>query len=141
MSALHTLMLAGHETTAAMMAWVINRLATNPDVMERARAEVFSVLGDQQLDASHVGKLKFVEAVINETMRLDPVIPNFGRTLTRPMTIAGRELPAGVTIAPCIYLVHRRPELWPNPEKFDPARFLAARPSPYVFSPFGGGSR
>jgi cytochrome P450 family 110 len=138
---MYTLMLAGHETTAATMAWVINRLLTNPDVMERARAEVFSVLGGQQLDASHVGKLKFVEAVINETMRMDPVVPNIGRGLTKPLTIAGRELPKGVTIAPCIYLVHRRPELWPNPDQFNPDRFLETRQSPYTFLPFGGGAR
>jgi cytochrome P450 len=138
---MYTLMLAGHETTAATMAWIVNRLVTNPDVMERARAEVLLVLGDQQIDASHVGKLKYLEAVINETMRLDPVVPNIGRGLKRAMTIAGRELPAGVTIAPCIYLVHRRPELWPNPEQFDPDRFLESRQTPYTFFPFGGGSR
>ena len=57
------------------------------------------------------------------------------------MTIAGRELPAGVTIAPCIYLVHRRPELWPNPDQFNPDRFLETRQSPYTFLPFGGGPR
>jgi cytochrome P450 family 110 len=138
---MYTLMLAGHETTAATMAWVVNRLITHPDVMERARAEVLLVLGDQQLDSSHVGKLKYVEAVINETMRLDPVVPNIGRALTRPLTIAGRELPAGVTIAPCIYLVHRRPELWPNYDQFNPDRFLETRQSPYTFFPFGGGAR
>jgi cytochrome P450 family 110 len=138
---MYTLMLAGHETTAATMAWVINRLLTHPNVMERASAETVSVLDGATLDASHVGKLKYVEAVINETMRLDPVIPNFGRTLTRPLKIAGRDLPAGVTIAPCIYLVHRRPELWPLPEQFNPDRFLETRQSRYTFFPFGGGSR
>jgi cytochrome P450 family 110 len=138
---MYTLMLAGHETTAATMAWVVNRLVTNLDVMERARAEVFSVLDGAQLDASHVGKLKYVEAVINETMRLDPVVPNVGRGLTRPMTIAGRQLPAGVIIAPSIYLVHRRPELWPNFDQFNPDRFLETRQSPYTFFPFGGGAR
>ena len=138
---MYTLMLAGHETTAATMAWIINRLVTRPDVMDRARTEVVSVLGDQQLDASHVGKLKYLEAVINETMRLDPVVPNIGRGLKKPMTIAGRQLPAGVTIAPCIYLAHRRPELWPNPTQFNPDRFLESRQSPYTFFPFGGGPR
>jgi cytochrome P450 len=138
---MYTLMLAGHETTAATMAWVINRLITYPEVMDRARAEVFSVLSGEHLSATHVGKLKYVEAVINETMRLDPVIPNFGRTLKRPLKIAGRDLPAGVTIAPCIYLVHRRPELWPNPEQFNPDRCLESRQSPYTFFPFGGGAR
>jgi cytochrome P450 len=138
---MYTLMLAGHETTAATMAWIVNRLVTRPDVMDRARAEVFSVLSGAQLDASHVGKLKYLEAVINETMRLDPVVPNIGRGLKKPMTIAGRQLPAGVTIAPCIYLVHRRPELWPNPTQFNPDRFLESRQTPYTFFPFGGGSR
>ncbi len=138
---MYTLMLAGHETTAATIAWVVNRLLTNPNVMERARAELVAVLNGAQLDASHVGKLKYVEAVINETMRLDPVVPNIGRTLTRPLTIAGRDLPAGVTIAPCIYLVHRHPELWPNPDQFNPDRFLESRPGPYTFFPFGGGAR
>jgi cytochrome P450 len=138
---MYTLMLAGHETTAATMAWIINRLVTNPDVMERARAEVLAVLSGEQLSATHFPEIKYVEAVINETMRLDPVIPNFGRTLTRPLKIAGRDLPARVTIAPCIYLVHRRPELWPNPEQFNPDRFLESRQSPYTFFPFGGGSR
>ncbi|MDO8434486.1 MAG: cytochrome P450 [Candidatus Binatus sp.] len=136
-----TLMLAGHETTAATMAWIINRLVTRPDVMERARAEVLSVLDGAPISSQHVGSLKYLEAVINETMRLDPVIPNFGRALKAPMKIAGRDLPAGVMIAPCIYLVHRRPELWPNPDQFNPDRFIDARPSPYAFLPFGGGTR
>ncbi len=138
---MYTLMLAGHETTAATMAWIVNRLVTRPDVMERARAEIFSVLDGKQLDASHVGKMKYLEAVINETMRLDPVVPNIGRGLKRPMTIARCQLPAGVTIAPCIYLVHRRPELWPNPTQFNPDRFLESRQTPYTFFPFGGGPR
>jgi cytochrome P450 len=138
---MYTLMLAGHETTAATMAWIVNRLVIRPDAMDRARAEVVSVLRDQHLDASHVGKLKYLEAVINETMRLDPVVPNIGRGLKAPIAIAGRQLPAGVTIAPCIYLVHRRPELWPNPTQFNPDRFLESRQTPYTFFPFGGGSR
>jgi cytochrome P450 len=138
---MYTLMLAGHETTAATMAWIVNRLVTRTDVMDRARTEVFSVLNGEQLIAAHVGKLKYLEAVINETMRLDPVVPNIGRGLKRAMTIAGRQLPAGVTIAPCIYLTHRRPELWPLPDQFNPDRFLESRQTPYTFFPFGGGSR
>jgi len=138
---MYTLMLAGHETTAATMAWIVNRLVTHPDVMARARAEIFSVLNGERLSAAHVGKMKYLEAVINETMRLEPVVPNIGRGLKKPMTIAGRQLPAGVTIAPCIYLVHRRPELWLNPTQFNPDRFLESRQTSYTFFPFGGGSR
>ena len=74
-------------------------------------------------------------------MRLDTVVPNVGRELQAPMKIAGHDLPKGVVLAPCIYLTHRRADLWPEPEKFNPTRFLDARPNPYAFFPFGGGTR
>lgn len=71
-----------------------------------------------------------------------PIIPMMvGRRLTAPATISGRALPAGVVVAPCIWLTHRRPEIWDEPERFRPDRFLGARPTPYEFFPFGGGSR
>ena len=127
-----TLILAGHETTAASLAWTINRMVTNPDVMAIAKTEALD--GD-------ANPLRYLDAVINETMRLDTVVPNVGRELQAPMKIAGHDLPKGVVLAPCIYLTHRRADLWPNPEKFDPSRFLEARTNPYAFFPFGGGTR
>jgi cytochrome P450 len=136
-----TLLLAGHETTAASLSWVIRRLMANPGVAARARKEVHTVTGGEPLSADHMSKLRYVEAVINETMRLDPVIPNAGRELQAPATIAGRELPAGVVVAPCIYLSHRRPDLWPQAANFDPDRFLSGRIDTYAFFPFGGGPR
>jgi len=57
------------------------------------------------------------------------------------MRIGGCDLPAGVVASPCIYLTHRRPDLWPSPALFDPERFVGARPNPYAFFPFGGGVR
>ncbi len=131
-----TLILAGHETTAASLAWAINRLVTNPDVMEAVKSEAIGAAADADPNS-----LKYLDAVISETMRLDTVVPNVGRELQAPMKIADRDLPKGVVLAPCIYLTHRRPELWPDPEKFDPTRFLDARPNPYAFFPFGGGTR
>ncbi len=128
-----TLILAGHETTAASLAWAVNRLVTNPEVMETTKAEATSMVDDNSL--------KYLDAVINETMRLDTVVPNVGRELQAPMKIAGRDLPKGVVLAPCIYLTHRRADLWPEPEKFEPSRFLDTRPNPYAFFPFGGGTR
>jgi cytochrome P450 len=131
-----TLILAGHETTAASLAWAINRLVSNPEVMETATSEATRPSRDADADS-----LKYLDAVINETMRLDTVVPNVGRELQAPMKIAGRDLPKGVVLAPCIYLTHRRADLWPEPERFDPTRFIDARPSPYSFFPFGGGTR
>ena len=93
------------------------------------------------LRAEHVNKLRYLEAVINETMRLNPVIPNAGRELQAPVTIAGRELPAAVVVAPCIYLTHRRSDLWEDALKFNPERFIGSRIDPYAFFPFGGGTR
>ncbi len=131
-----TILLAGHETTAASLAWAMYRLGQNPDVAHAACDEV-AQLGDDADPAS----MRYLDAVVNESMRLSPVVPNVGRVLQADMKIARRDLPKGVTIAPCIYLMHRRADLWPNPEKFDPSRFIDSRPSPYSFIPFGGGTR
>jgi cytochrome P450 len=78
---------------------------------------------------------------VKETLRLTPIVPMVGRRLTRPLTIGGLDLPAGVVAAPSIVLAHRRPERWPDPDRFDPQRFLDAKPTPYEFLPFGGGVR
>ena len=131
-----TLILAGHETTAASLAWAVNRLVTNPEVMETAKLESAKASPDADPNS-----LKYLDAVINETMRLDTVVPNVGRELQAPMKIAGHDLPKGVVLAPCIYLAHRRADLWPEPEKFNPPRFLDARSNHYAFFPFGGGTR
>ena len=131
-----TLILAGHETTAASLAWTINRLLSHPEVIATAREEIANASND-----SDFKPLKYLEAVINETMRLDTVVPNVGRELQSPMRIAGHDLPKGVVLAPCIYLTHRRADLWPEPEKFDPTRFLDARPAVNAFFPFGGGTQ
>ena len=131
-----TLLLAGHETTAASLAWAMHQLAIHPEAMRAARDELARMPEDADAASMH-----YLDAVVNETMRLCPVVPNIGRELQTPMVIAGRELPKGVVVALCIYLVHRRADLWPHPEKFDPSRFIDSRPSPYQFFPFGGGTR
>ena len=131
-----TLLLAGHETTAASLGWAMHQLAQHPEAAQAAREELSHLPDDADPASMH-----YLDAIVNETMRLCPVVPNIGRELQAPLKIGGRELPKGVVIAPSIYLVHRRAELWPDPERFDPARFIDARPNPYAFFPFGGGPR
>jgi cytochrome P450 family 135 len=125
-----TLLVAGHETTATSLAWAAERLARHPDKLERLRAEAME--GSSQ---------EYLTATIQETLRLRPVISIVLRRLTEPVEIAGYELPAGVSVAPCVYLAHRNPEVYPEPERFLPERFLENPPGTYTWIPFGGGVR
>jgi cytochrome P450 len=124
-----TLLVAGHETTATSLSWAIERLSRNPDKLERLRAEVFE------------GREEYLTATIQETLRLRPVISIVLRRLTEAVEIGGYELPAGISVAPSIYLVHRNPEIYPEPQRFLPERFLDNPPGTYTWIPFGGGVR
>jgi cytochrome P450 len=126
---LMTLLLAGHETTATALAWAVERLVRHPDAQARLTNEI------------RTGEYQFRDAVVKETLRLRPVIPAVARRLTAPMCIGGVRLPAGVTVAPSIYLMHRRPEIYPDPKSFQPERFLDQRAGTYTWIPFGGGVR
>jgi cytochrome P450 len=120
-----TLLLAGHETTATTLAWTFERLVRHPDALERAAS------GDEA----------YVDAVIQESQRLRPVITYVMRTLQAPMTVGGHEVPAGATLGTSITLKHRRADLYPDPLAFRPERFLEAKPETYTWIPFGGGVR
>jgi cytochrome P450 family 135 len=124
-----TLLVAGHETTATSLAWAVERLSRSADKLERLRTEV------------EEGREDYVTATIQETLRLRPVISVVLRRLTESVEIGGYELPAGVTVAPSIYLVHRNPEVYPEPQRFLPERFLDNPPGTYTWIPFGGGVR
>jgi len=136
-----TMLMAGHETTATSLAWAFYELLRHPDVHRRLRDELHAVLGDGPLEPEHVSRLEYLDAVLKETQRLTPVVAFTGRMLRAPARIGGRALPAGVVVSPAIYLTHRRPDLWPEPERFHPDRFVGMRPSPSHFFPFGGGVR
>jgi cytochrome P450 len=126
---LMTLLVAGHETTATALAWALEALARHPRVLARLREEVDG------------GEDAYLDAVVKETLRLRPVVALVLRRLTAPMEIGGRTLPAGVSVAPCIYLLHRRPDVYPEPRAFRPERFLDRAPGTYTWIPFGGGVR
>ncbi len=124
-----TLLLAGHETTATALAWALYELGSNP--VEHARARAAARAGDDD----------FLEAVLKESMRLHPVIPMVVRTLQRPVTLAGWDLPAGATVGPSILLSHARADNHPDPDRFDPSRFVGGNPPVNTWIPFGGGVR
>ena len=125
-----TLLAAGHETTATSLAWAVERLSRHPDKLERLRAEASAGEDDAYLTAT-----------IQETLRLRPVISIVLRRLTEPVEIAGYKLPAGISVVPSIYLAHRNPEVYPEPQAFRPERFLETPPGTYTWIPFGGGVR
>ncbi len=126
---LMTMLVAGHETTATALAWSLERLARSPAALDRLEAE---------LDA---GGDAYLDATVSETLRVRPVVPFALRELTEPMRIGGFDLPAGTRAAPCGWLLHRRPDIYPDPEAFRPERFLEAPPGTYTWIPFGGGTR
>ena len=124
-----TLLVAGHETTATALSWAVERLVRHPEKLERLRAEALA------------GEDAYLTATIQETLRLRPVIVLVIRKLTEPVEIGGYELPAGTRVTPSIYLVHRDPAIYPEPDRFLPERFLERPPGTYTWIPFGGGVR
>ncbi|HEX2283669.1 MAG TPA: cytochrome P450 [Mycobacterium sp.] len=124
-----TLLIAGHESTATMLAWIFELLLRHPGKLDRARQE------------ARAGGDEYAAAVVMEALRLRPVLPFVLRRLSEPMQIGGYALPAGTWLAPCGYLVHRRQDLYPEPQAFLPERFLGRRPDPFAWLPFGGGVR
>jgi cytochrome P450 len=124
-----TLLVAGHETTATALSWAMERLVRHPEKLERLRDEV---------DA---GEEAYLTATIQETLRLRPVIVIVLRRLTEPVVLGDYELPAGASAVPSIHLIHRDPEIYPEPNRFLPERFLDNPPGTYTWIPFGGGVR
>jgi cytochrome P450 len=125
-----TLLLAGHETTATALAWTFDALFRNPDVLDRLRASLAD--GDE-----------YVDAVVEESLRIRPVIHDVGRRLGEPLeTPRHGTIDAGTAVFASIHLLHERDDLFPDPGAFRPERFLGDdRPSTYAWIPFGGGMR
>ncbi|HSQ62915.1 MAG TPA: cytochrome P450 [Polyangiaceae bacterium] len=132
-----TLLVAGHETTATSLAWALRWILPDPGLLRRLRAEIESAEGDP----GKIAKLELLDATVKETLRLQPVVPMVGRVLHAPLEVHGWELPPGTVVAPSIYLVHRRPSLYPEPERFNPDRFSSFKPAAWEYLPFGGGLR
>jgi cytochrome P450 family 135 len=126
---LMTMLAAGHETTATGLAFAFDLLLHNPAVLDRLREELE---GDDDT---------YLEAVVTETLRIRPVIDAAERTLQKPRVIGGFELPAGIRVYPAIALLHHREDIYPEPDRFRPERFVDEAAPSYAWLPFGGGIR
>ncbi|GHF48096.1 cytochrome P450 [Deinococcus metalli] len=136
-----TLFLAGHETTATLLTFLFLEFARHPDVQERARAEVRAVLAGRDPDAADARNLPYVNACIQEALRLYPPAWIVPRQATEPVTVAGYALPAGANVSVNIYLMQRSAVAWPRPDVFDPQRWLGGARTPDAYMPFGAGAR
>jgi cytochrome P450 len=124
-----TVLGAGHETTATGLAWAIERLVRNPEVLARLR------------DSIAAGEEEYLGATVRETLRARPVIVDVARRLTAPVTIGGYELERGTFVLPAIAALHYREQDFPAPREFRPERFLDGKTDNYAWIPFGGGVR
>ncbi|MBD2566555.1 cytochrome P450 [Anabaena lutea FACHB-196] len=135
-----TLLYAGYETTATALAWAFYWLEQSPRVKRKLLQEIDSL--GKNPDPIEISKLPYLTAVCEETLRLYPTLPfAFARTAKQDMEIMGRFFEAGTTFYPSIYSVHQQEDLYPNPKRFRPERFLERQYTPYEFIPFGGGPR
>ncbi len=141
---LRTLLIAGHETTAVTLAWALYFVHREPDLRARLLAELAELDEPEQL-----ARAPLLGAVIDETMRIRPVVAQTFRRLRKPWRFGEWILPAEATVSPAVPLVHHRADLWPEPDRFRPERFLPSRsptteksdrPGPFVYLPFGGGA-
>jgi cytochrome P450 len=138
-----TLFVAGHETTATALTWAFHLLAQHPEVRERLEAEV-APLGDRRLTADDAAQLPLAGRIFKEALRLFPPVPAFARQSQAPVQVGGYDLPPGTIVFIAPYTLHRRPDLWPEPEKFLPDRFEdpeVARRSRHAFLAFSSGPR
>ncbi len=137
---LMTMLAAGYDTTATALTWALYWIHKLPTVKEKLLQELDSQGNDTEPLA--IASLPYLTAVCNETLRIYPVAPTaFPRTSRISIEIAGQQFPPETCLVPCIYLVHHREDIYPEPKQFKPERFLERQFSTAEFIPFGGGNR
>jgi cytochrome P450 family 110 len=137
---LMTLLVAGHETTATAITWALYWIHKFPAIRKQLLDELQAL--DGPLDPSVVFRLPYLNAVCCETLRIYPVgMTTFARVTKSTVELMGSTLEPGTVVIGCIYLVHHREDIFPDPDEFRPERFLERRYSPFEYLPFGGGVR
>jgi cytochrome P450 len=141
-----TMLIAGHDTSTALLAWTLTLLGRYPKAMASVRAEVDAVLGsaDGPPSIEQINDLAYTDQVVKEALRLYPPIHIGNRRVAEDVTLQGYKVPAGTRLMYSIYLAHREEEHWHDPEAFIPERFdhqNEERRPPLTYIPFGGGPR
>jgi cytochrome P450 len=136
-----TLIMAGHETTAKSLSWTLYLLDQNPSARGRVQDEVDRVLSGRPATDADLGRLPYCRQAISEAMRLYPPVWLISRRAQAGESLGGYDVPAGTLITISPHLLHRHPQYWQRPERYEPERF-AVDPTPsHVYLPFGGGAR
>ena len=139
-----TMLLAGHETTSLALSWTYYLLSQHPDVERSIADEVDRVVGGGRPSFAHLDRLTCTRRAIEESLRLYPPAWGFSRQAIGDDEIGGYRVPRGSLVFLIPFVIHRRPKLWPDPDRFDPDRFApeheSARPR-FAYIPFGGGPR
>lgn len=140
-----TFMFEGHDTTASGINWALHLLGNYPEEQEKVLAEIEEVIGDSpEVTFEHLGKLKYLECIMKESLRLQPSVPMFARVLGKNEEIGGFNIPKGTQILVNPYLIHRDPTQWTEPDVFKPERFLPENcigRHAFAFVPFSAGGR
>jgi cytochrome P450 len=139
--ALLTLIIAGHDTTSIALAWALEQIVRRPDVVERITEELNRTTCGTPPSAENLNRLEYLDAAIRESMRVRTVLPFVVRLTKRAFVAGGREYPPGVVLCPCSHLVHRRTDVYTEPQTFRPERFLERNYAGHEWFPFGGGNR
>ncbi len=138
-----TMLIAGHDTSTALLSWTLYLLGKHPDIMQQAQAEVRAVLGDQPPTLDHLHNMPLLDQIIDESLRLYPPIHLGSRLAAQDLEFNGYQIPTGTRVMYSIYVTQRMPEYWDAPDEFRPQRFApdVPKPAPYTYLPFGGGPR
>ncbi|XP_033729106.1 cytochrome P450 3A29-like [Pecten maximus] len=135
--------LAGYETTASLLSFSAYEMMCNPEVQDRIYEEIVEQLGEEEPTYDNIGKLKYMELVLNETLRLYPALARINREAAKTIEINGVTIPKGSAVTIPIRALHQDPETYPEPTMFRPERFLDFKPNQnnINFLPFGHGPR
>lgn len=137
-----TFVLAGHETTATALTWASYLLAQHPAAQDELVAEAEAVLGERTPTIEDLPQLRFAAAVFNETVRLYPPVPIFGRRVLEPISIGGYQVPKNASVLLSPYILAHNPAYFPEPERFLPERWMGETSFPrFAYFPFGGGAK